>query len=97
MPKTPPPAPATNRLLARLPSAEYQRLQPHMQPVRLEFEKVLYEARSPIDYTYFPDRGVVSVLNVMSDGSAIEVGNIGYEGAVGVIAVAGLKTSPSPS
>ena len=46
-----------NRFLARLPEAEYRRLLPLLEPVELELEQVLYEARGPIDYAYFPDRG----------------------------------------
>jgi CRP-like cAMP-binding protein len=85
MPKTKPPAaPHGNRLLARLPPEEYQRLLPRLQLVPLKLKHVLYEARSPIDYAYFPNRSVVSALTVMEDGRAIEVATIGDEGMVGL-------------
>src|SRR5580704_6660566 len=74
MPKTKPPAPPLgNRLLARLPRKEFQRLLPQLQFVPLAVKHVLYEARAHIDYAYLPIRGVVSVLTVMEDGRAIEV------------------------
>ena len=54
---------------------------------------VLFKARSPIDYAYFPNRGVVSALTVMEDGRAIEVATIGDEGMVGLPLLVGGKTT----
>ena len=85
----PPAVPQGNRLLARLPPEEYQRLFPRLQLVPLALKHVLYEARSPIDYAYFPNQGVVSALTVMEDGSAIEVATIGDEGMVGLPLIIG--------
>jgi CRP-like cAMP-binding protein len=94
MPKTNPPAfPPGNRLLARLPLDDYQRLLPRLQLVPLELKCVLYQARSPIDYAYFPSRGVVSALTVMEDGRAIEVATIGDEGMVGLPLLVGTTTA----
>src|SRR5271163_1831447 len=94
MPKPQPPdAPQGNRLLARLPPEEYQRLLPRLQLVSLALKHVLYEARSPIDYAYFPTRGVVSALTVMEDGRAIEVATAGDEGMVGLPLLVGAKTT----
>src|ERR1700687_4929158 len=94
MSKTKPPAaPHGNRLLARLPPADYQRLFPRLQLVPLALKHVLYEARSPIDYAYFPIRGVISALTVMEDGRAIEVATIGDEGMVGLPLLVGARTT----
>src|ERR1700719_459672 len=94
MPKTKPPAaPQGNQLLARLPAEEYQRLLPRLQLVPLALKHALYEARSPLDYAYFPNRGVVSALTVMEDGRAIEVATIGDEGIAGLPLLAGAKTT----
>src|SRR3954465_4724042 len=91
----PPPAARGNRLLARLPGAEYPRVFPLLKPVHLAFKQVLYEPRGPIDYAYFPTGAVTSALTVMQDGSAIEVATVGDEGLVGQTAAAGGKTSPN--
>ena len=72
-----------NRFLARLPEADYRRLLPLLQPVSLTSGQILYEARGPIDYAYFPTGAVLSALTVMQDGNAIEVATIGNEGLVG--------------
>jgi len=94
MPETKPPAaPHGNRLLARLAPDEYQRLLPHLKLVPLEIKQVVYEARSSIDYAYFPIRGVVAALTVMEGGRAIEVATIGDEGMVGLPLLVGATTT----
>lgn len=94
MPKrTPPAAAPRNRLLARLPVAEYRRLLPLLEPVDLPEDKVLYQPRGPIDYAYFPSDAVLSALTVMRDGNAIEVATVGREGLVGLYGLDG-RTSP---
>src|SRR3954452_9184896 len=72
-----------NRFLARLPEAEYRRLLPHLEPVELEPDKVLYEAHGAIDFAYFPAGAVLSALVVMHDGNLIEVATVGNEGLGG--------------
>ena len=81
--RTPPPGGRGNRLLARLPEAEYRRLLPHLEPVELKVDSVLYEAHGPIDYAYFPRGAALSALVVMRDGNLIEVATVGSEGLVG--------------
>jgi CRP-like cAMP-binding protein len=82
-----------NRLLARLPAAEYQRLVARMRPVTLDFRLVLYRTGAPIDCVYFLNSGTASALTIMEDGSAIEVATIGNEGLVGLGALLADKTS----
>src|SRR3954462_176251 len=94
MPTRPTPAAAPrNRFLAQLPEAEYRRLLPLLQPVELEADRILYEARGPIDYAYFPSGSVLSALTIMRDGNAIEVATVGREGLVGHYGFGG-STSP---
>jgi CRP-like cAMP-binding protein len=94
MPKRPKSAAAPrNRFLARLPEAAYRRLLPHLEPVHFSHGQLLYEARGPIDYAYFPTGAVLSALTVMRDGNAIEVATVGHEGLVGHYGFGG-KTSP---
>jgi CRP-like cAMP-binding protein len=96
MNRTPPvPALRGNRLLARLSDADQQRLRPHLQPVTLERDTVLYEMRGRIDFVYFPTGSVLSALTIMRNGRAIEVGTIGNEGAAGLALLAGSQTSPN--
>jgi CRP-like cAMP-binding protein len=96
MPNDGQPSPARgNRLLAKLPEADYRSLLPFLKPVKLAFDQVLYESRGPIEYAYFPTGAVTSSLTVMQDGNAIEVATVGNEGIVGYTAAAGGTTSPN--
>ncbi len=80
---------AVNRLLAALPEAEYQRLIPHLEQVPLSFQQVLHEVGELVEYVYFPDQGIVSLLSTMADGSMVEVGLVGNDGVVGIPAALG--------
>jgi CRP-like cAMP-binding protein len=84
-----------NRLLAGLPQSESKRLASHLKAVSLPVKQILYKARSPIDYVYFPTSGIVSAMTIMGDGRAIEVATIGNEGMVGITAFIGGVTSPN--
>jgi CRP-like cAMP-binding protein len=75
---------SANRLLAALPRAEYLRLLPYLEPVPLPYRQSLYEAHAPIPYVWFLERGVVSLLRVVQEGTLIEIAVIGCEGMVGL-------------
>ena len=55
----------------------------------------LCEANEPIREVYFPISGVASLVNIMADGFATEVGTIGNEGFVGVPIVLGYTVGPT--
>jgi CRP-like cAMP-binding protein len=84
-----------NRLLSALPAREYKRLQPHLKPVELEFKQVAFNANVPIEYVYFPENCVISVLGLMPDGSAIEVATVGREGMTGLPVFLGAGQMPA--
>jgi CRP-like cAMP-binding protein len=64
-----------------------------VEHIRCQREQVLAEADGPLDHVYFVDSGVISVLAVYADGSAIEMATIGREGFTGVQAIFGAKIS----
>jgi CRP-like cAMP-binding protein len=82
-----------NRLLLALPSRNLKQLLPELEHVRCQREQVLVDVDSPLDYVFFPDSGVVSVMAVYSGGGTIEMATIGREGCTGVQAVFGAKSS----
>lgn len=94
MKEPPVPIPQGNRLLARLPPQELQRLVPHLSRVPVRLNQVLYDFQSLIEYIYFPLQSILSSLTVMQDGRAIEIGAIGCEGASGLSVLTGAPTSP---
>jgi CRP-like cAMP-binding protein len=77
-------SPHANRLLGLLTNADYERLRPHLQAVPLEYRKSLYEADKSIEFVWFIETGVGSLVNTMANGDAAEVGTIGNEGIVGL-------------
>jgi CRP-like cAMP-binding protein len=84
-----------NRLLAALTADDAARLHPHLEPVKLQYKRKLYEADRPIKHVYFVQTGVASLVNTMRNGDAVEVGTIGNEGFVGLPVVFGDERAPS--
>jgi CRP-like cAMP-binding protein len=82
-----------NRLLLALPSFNLKQLMPELERIRCQREQILMDADSSLDYVFFPDSGVVSVVAVYADGRIIEMATIGREGCTGVEAIFGAKTS----
>lgn len=80
-----------NRLLGSLPEPALRALRPHLRRVELPLKDVLFNVDVPIEYVYFPEDTVVSILSVMPDGSAVEVATVGREGMVGLPAVLGVE------
>jgi len=86
--------PLENRLLAALPSEVTSRIKPHLETVSLPFKEVLYQPGEPIEYVYFPNHGVVSLLVILEDGTLAEVGLVGNEGMVGLSVFLEVQTTP---
>jgi CRP-like cAMP-binding protein len=78
-----------NLFLAAVPQEDLEVHFSELLRVPLTLRQVLYEAGAPLEYVYFIEQGVASVLTNMADGSTIEVGMIGMEGMVGVTALLG--------
>jgi CRP-like cAMP-binding protein len=82
-----------NDLLTALVSNDYQHLVPQLESVDLSLGDVIYVADTKIEYVYFPETAVVSMLATLEDGATSEVGIIGREGMVGLtIFLAGVIT-----
>ena len=76
--------PCDNRLLALLSAQDYHALASHLELVPLDIKETIAERGQPIRYIYFPCTAVLSVLALMLDGQAVEVGTIGNEGFSGI-------------
>jgi CRP-like cAMP-binding protein len=87
--------PHANRLLGLLSPRDYQRLRPHLHRIPLEYKQSLYRASKPINFVYFIETGVGSLVNTMKNGDAAEVGTIGNEGAVGLPILFGDNRAPT--
>jgi CRP-like cAMP-binding protein len=74
-----------NRLLAALEPEDFVLLEPHLEIVNLKRGQVLYDTGDAISHAYFPHDTIVSLVNVMEDGGAVEVGVFGREGVLGLL------------
>ncbi len=84
-----------NRLLALLTPRDYTSLRPHLERLPLEYRQSLYQADKKIEFVYFIETGVGSLVNTMTNGQAAEVGTIGNEGVVGLPLVLGDDRAPT--
>jgi CRP-like cAMP-binding protein len=55
-----------------------------MEPFALDLSAVLYDMGNRIEYVYFPNSGMVSLISHTEEGETLEVGITGYEGIVGL-------------
>lgn len=86
--------PVGNRILLSLPETEYQTLRPLLSFIHLPYHASLHEPGERLDFAYFPNRGLVSLVVAMKEGKTVEVGVVGNEGVVGTPAAVGLNRSP---
>jgi len=75
----------TNWLLAALEPEDLALLEPALELVSLTRGQVLYEPGEFIRYAYFPHDATVSLVNVLEDGSTVEVAVFGREGVLGLL------------
>ncbi|HAA29960.1 MAG TPA: Crp/Fnr family transcriptional regulator [Cyanobacteria bacterium UBA8553] len=87
--------PIGNNLLASLPKEEYKRLLPQLETISLSLKQPLYRLNEPIKYVYFPNSGVVSLVNILGDGRIVEVATVGNEGMIGIPILLGVDRIPA--
>ena len=90
-----PQSPNQNHLLAALPTAEFERLAPHLEPVDMLLGDVLYESGGRLQHVYFPTTAILSLHYVMENGSSSEIAGVGNEGVLGISLFMGGDTTPS--
>ncbi len=74
-----------------LPAEEYHLLRPHLEPMALPQHRILHEPGEKIEFTYFLNDGMTSIVALSGDGRSVEVGIVGKEGMVGMSLTAGLR------
>jgi CRP-like cAMP-binding protein len=85
--------PTGNRLLDLLPPSQLDRLRPHLTAEALVLDQTLQERGKRVETVVFPISGMISIVAMMRDGAAVEVGLVGREGMLGVPAVLGDEVS----
>jgi CRP-like cAMP-binding protein len=81
----------SNVILCSLPDNEYDLLRPNLEPVDLPQYEILEEPSQKIEFTYFLNDGMTSLVALSRDGRSVEVGIVGKEGMVGMSLLAGLR------
>jgi CRP-like cAMP-binding protein len=81
----------SNVILLSVQDEEYQLLRPHLYPIELPQHKVLQEPGEKIDFTYFLNDGMASIVALSRDGRSVEVGIVGVEGMLGMPLTIGLR------
>ena len=86
----------SNRLLASLFAAGTRsQLEPQFKIVELTQGQVLAEPLEPIRHVYFPYSGIISFLVPLTNGSLVQTGVVGQDGAVGALQALDGKVSPN--
>lgn len=83
-----------NALLLAIPDREFGLLRPHLEYVELPNHQILHEPGQKIEYAYFLNQGMISLVVLTSDGRSVEVAIVGHEGMVGTTLAVGLKRGP---
>src|ERR1700687_6436193 len=86
--------PVSNIILLSISDSDYSSLRPHLEYVNLPNHLVLHEGSGKLDFAYFPNRGLISLVVAMQDGRTAEAGVVGNEGFTGIPAAVGLCRSP---
>jgi CRP-like cAMP-binding protein len=84
-----------NHILAAFPTAEYERLAPHLELVPMPLGQVLCESGAQLHHVYFPTTAIISMLYVLEDGASAEIAVVGNEGILGISIFMGGETTPS--
>ena len=90
-----PQSPNQNQLLAALPTAEFERIAPHLELIAMPLGDVLYESGGQMQYVYFPTTAIVSLHYVTESGASSEIAGVGNEGVLGISLFMGGNTTPS--
>jgi CRP-like cAMP-binding protein len=86
-------APAENHLLSLLDSSTESLLKPHMRTITVEHGEILHGSSSQIEFAYFPQSTIISVLARTEQGQTAETSIVGREGMIGSSSIHGIMTS----
>jgi CRP-like cAMP-binding protein len=81
-----------NHLLVSLPADDLARIWPRLECVELPLRYILFRPEQRITHVHFMESGWASMITVLIDGGAAEVGHAGREGMAGLPLVHGIDT-----
>ena len=80
----PPAKLSQNEILSSLPADELAAVMQHATQKSFTLREELFEEGDPLEIVYFPLSAMISLVNVLNDGTTIEVMTIGREGFIGL-------------
>lgn len=83
-----------NMLIRTLDDSVLTPISRYLERVQLAEGEMLMRADAIVDAIWFPETAVVSLIDVLPDGSRVELGIVGFEGMVGWSALLGNDRSP---
>ena len=83
-----------NKMVLTIPEDEFLLIRPFLEAVDLPQYKILYEQGTKIEYAYFPNEGMVSLVVLVNDGRSVEVGITGNDGVIGAPLAFGFESAP---
>jgi CRP-like cAMP-binding protein len=82
-----------NKILLMIPRTEYQLVHPYLEPFQFHHHAILHEPTQKLEFAYFPNQGLLSLLVATEEGKTVEVAMVGNEGVAGVASAVGLTIS----
>jgi CRP-like cAMP-binding protein len=83
-----------NILLLGLKNDTFQEVSNHLEFVELRRGLALHDPGDPIEYAYFLNSGLCSLIVVTANKNTVEIGVVGREGIVGMVLASGMSRSP---
>jgi len=82
-----------NRILSLLPPSELATVLARCETVTIESKQVVWRRDQPIEFVYFPEDCVISLITEMEDGDAVEAMTVGSDGFAGIAVFHGAPSS----
>ncbi len=86
---------SVNGILARLPAPDLEQLAPSLEPVDLDLRQKVAAPNRTIDFVYFVESGIISMVGSVRNDIPVELGVIGREGVGNLAALMGTDRSPN--
>ena len=86
--------PLANEILNSIPDNEFELIRSDLELLQLTHHLILHEAGEKIEFAYFLNQGLASLVVLTSDGRSVEVAIVGREGIVGTPLAVGLHRGP---
>ena len=76
--------PIRNKVLGLLPAAELETVLSRSEMVTVQSKEIVWRREEPVNYVYFPEDCVISLVTEMEDGDSVEAMTVGSDGFAGM-------------